>query len=593
MRKKVFLFGILIVFLMFILPLVFADENDTEQSKINMAYNCLEEKIKDKCSSLSCEEKIFSLLAVQKCKDELVKDSLDNKCWPKSDCKIKTTAQAILALNEAGNSATEAETWLLSQNKTPPDIDWYLQIESPESAICTISYGGSENQILIGEDKKINSGAGSCLSLSEGGWWLRISPICYDKEFEITCDKRFLTNLLFKMESSSTVHVSDKTSSASAEGTTTEKVNSFCFTKTSSCDYEGSLWAALVLDYLGYDISSYMPYLVTMAETNPVYIPESFLYLLTSDSDYRIDLIEKQKVNNWDESGDKFYDTALALYAFQYEEFQEKTRAKEWLLEVQDKEGCWKGNTRNTAFILYSVWPKNLIEENGDEPVYKDDCKIDGDGYCLSSTDCQEAGGNELSSYSSSCSGVNICCDREKVLDTCEEMNGEVCNLDEECSTTTSEALDTSECCLGYCRDKSVSQPECEEYGGTCKDECDKDEEESDDSCDYGEVCCVEKTTPESSYWWIWVLLILIVLVLLGIIFRDKLRPHWFKIKSKFGKPKPSAKPGHMFPPRPRMFGRRVVPERRVSQGQRTPIQRSRPQGELDEVLKKLKEMGK
>jgi hypothetical protein len=581
-RGIILVLSILIVSLIFVTPLILADENDTEEFKVDKAYDCLEGKVKDRCSSLSLEERIFSLLAIQKCKDEVVSDS-------KYESDVKLTAQAILALNEAGTSTTEAETWLLSQNQTPPDIIWYLQIESPSSTICSITYGGSEYSVAIGEDKKISSGAGSCLSLSEGGWWLTISQSCYDNEFEISCDKQFLTSLLFKKETSSTIHVSEKTNSASAEGTTIEKVNSFCFMQGGSCDYEGSLWAALVLDYLDYDISSYMPYLVTMTGGNEKYLPESFLYLLTDDSNYRIDLLEKQKTNYWDESGDKFYDTAVALYSFQYEEPQEKTSTKEWLLEVQDKSGCWKGNIRNTAFLLYSIWPK----DSGVEPIpEEEDCEIDGHGYCMSSMSCQESGGIELSSYSSSCSGVNICCDMEKLLDTCEEMGGEVCGFSEECSTSTIEALDTSECCLGYC-EEPVQESECELNGGACKNECSEDEEELSYSCDYGDLCCVEKTTPEASYWWIWVLLILIVLVLLGIIFRDKLRTYWFRIRSKFGKSRPRRGPRPGFPTPPRMFPRRIMPRRILPPTQKAPARKPRPKGELDDVLKKLKEMGK
>lgn len=591
MTKKVFLFSLLIILLISVIPFVLADENDTEEFKVNKAYDCLEEKVKDKCSSLSCEEKIFSLLAVSECKNELIDDSIDNECWSKSGCKIKTTAQAILALNKEGVSTDEAETWLLSQNKTPPDVVWYLQIESPSSTTCSITYGGSEYSVVIGEDKKISSGAGSCLSLSEGAWWLTISSSCYDNEFEISCDKQFLTSLLFKKEKSSVIHVSENTNSASAEGTTKEKVNSFCFMQGGSCDYEGSLWAALVLDYLDYDISSYMPYLVTMADGNEKYLPESFLYLLTDDSDYRVSLLEKQKTNYWEESGDKFYDTALALYPFQYEEPQQKTSSKEWLLEVQDKGGCWKGNIRNTAFLLYSIWPEDSIVEPITE---EEDCEVDGHGYCMSSMSCQETGGTELTSYSSSCSGVNICCDKEKLLDTCEEMGGEVCSFSEECSTSTIEALDTSECCLGYCSEPP-QETECELNGETCKDECSEDEEESSYSCDYGKVCCVEKITPKPNYWWIWGLLILIVLVLLGIVFRDKLRPYWFRFTS-LGKSKTRGGPRSGFPPPFGMPPRRIMPRQIFpprGPSQRAPARTPRPKGELDEVLKKLKEMGK
>ena len=585
MKKQVFLFSILII-LIFSLSCVRADIN---KSKVDKAYSCLKEKVKDRCSELSLEEKIFSLLAIGECKNEIISDSKNEGCWPDSGCKIKTTAQAILALNKAGVNTDEAEKWLLSQNTTSLDIDWYLEIESPEETTCEITYSGSSYPISIGEDKKMSSNAGSCLSLSEDKWWLKISPACYDTEFEISCDQQFLTTLLFKKTTSSTIYVLEKTSSASAGGTTTEKANSFCFAQGGSCDYEANLWAALVLNYLGEDISFYMPYLITMAEDNSEHLPESFLYFLTGYSEFRQALLDKQKSDKWwSESGDKFYDTALALLPFEYEELQQKSNSEEWLLEVQDKDGCWQGNIRNTAFILYSIWPRDFYVDDDDQEI---SCN-DAGGFCMSSIDCQEAGGVELD-YS--CSGMFVCCDREKSLESCYERGGEICNLDQICQGGTLEdASDTERCCVGgRCETPSVA--DCEENFGICRAECEEGEEESlTYTCDYGDVCCVKKTTPKKkNHLWIWILLILIALVILGIVFKDKLRHFWFRTKSKFGKSKPRRPPGFSSAPlrvRPRTQ-RRILPPVHRQLVRRPPIKK--PKGELDEVLRKLKEMGK
>ena len=106
-------------------------------------------------------------------------------------------------------------------------------------------------------------------------------------------------------------------------------------------------------------------------------------------------------------------------------------------------------------------------------------------------------------------------------------------------------------------------------------------------------------------------LLVLFVVFVIGIIFRDKLRSLWFNIKSKFGGGKGGREPpGHGPPPgfpggipphyptqhRPIM---RPMPERRIIPHQEPPRQppqkptRTGASKELDEVLKKLKEMGK
>lgn len=638
------------------LPGIIADEVD---DKINSAYTCLENRVKDNCNSLSPEEKIFSLLAIEECKDEVIADSANNECWPKSGCRIKTTAQAVLALDKVGVNVSSATTWLLLQNAVPSDIDWYLEIESTGATTCTITYDSNFYSVSIGADKKINTGAGSCLSLSEtpfADYWLKISPTCYNKEFDISCNQSFLTTLLYKKSDSPIIYVSDKTSSASADGATTEKVDFSCFSQGSSCDYEASLWAAFVLNYLGEDISSYKPYLVTMAEDNQQYIPESFLYLIEpSDTNFRTILLSKQQSSKWwSESGDKYYDTALALLPFQNENPQEKTNSKNWLLDVQDSEGCWQGNVRNTAFILYSIWPEyfthtptteicgdgkieateqcegsnlnnktcidlgysggnlscyppgttneckfNTSECTGPDGI--DDCEDVG-GYCIFETSCFDIGGSELSAYSFSCSGTKICCDKSPSSETCSDIGGEICASDEECSIATIETLDTYDCCTGYCEPVAVSQSECELSGGTCRDSCLSGEEENSDECNYiGEVCCVKVATTDEgededkSSWWIWILLILIVLVVIGIIFRDKLRPFWLRIKSKF-KRKPKTPPG--FPltrtPMRRPVHRMVSPPHaRRPLPSRRPVPARKPKSEVDDVLKKLKEIGK
>jgi len=550
----------------------------TNQDKINKAYDCLNSKIKDKCSSISSEEKVFSLMAVGKCQAEVQSDS-------KYKTNIKYTAQAIMGLNHVKVGSSDAESWLLSQNTTPTDLVWYLQIESPQATTCTISYSGASYTVSIGADKKISSPAGSCLSLSDGSYWLIVAPSCYQTELQVSCDQGFQTNLLFRKANSATIHVSEKTSSAASQGTTTETVNSVCFGQ-GSCDYEGSLWAAIALNYEGYDISAFIPYLITMAEDNPQYLPESFLYNLINSADFRSALLLKQ-INNqyWSVSNDQFYDTALALLPLQAENPTEKTNAINWLLTpgVQDTDGCWKQNIRNTAFLLYSIWPRSSTPITPTE-----DCESNN-GYCMSATQCE---GKRLADLD--CAGNLICCDTPITLKTCQELGGTFCQSDERCSGTVTPSSDSGTCCVGGSCETVTQQTQCELQGGQCRtDSCNTDEEQNTAySCNNQDICCVQKTTPiGGSKWWIWLLIILIILVVIGIIFRDKLRRFWFTTKSKFGGSS-RVSPGPGFPPSSRapMTGppRRILPP---PQPARPPMRRAG--GEMDEVLKKLKEMSK
>ncbi len=585
MKRHVFLFSIFMI--MFFAFFVIAEEDvcEDDNCKIDKAYSCLREEIDDKeCDNLSPEEKVFSLLAVGKCKSEVIDDSRY-----KSD--IKYTSQAIIA------GSSNAKSWLFEQNRTSTGIDWFLEIESPKTTTCDVSYSSS-NEIKINEDKTIDSvTGGNCLSLSSNRYWLEVDPDCYDEELTISCDEQFLTTLLYQEKNSDTIYVSEKTSSSSAEGITEEKVESSCFGEN-DCNYEETLWASLALNVLKENVNRYLPYLITMKDKEEYedILPEAFLYYLTGNVDFKNQLLSKQ-INNkwWLFEDDRYYGTALALYPLQYEEPSQKKDTINWLLnEAQEENGCWdSGNIRNTAFILHSISPKAVSVSTGGI-----DCE--GAGYfCSSQINCA---GEVLSGYD--CSGAFVCCSEDVILKTCSEQEGEICNSNQNCVGVGSLTVDSSGlsagqvcCASGTCQEPQITVSNCESSGGECKvSGCLENEENNFESCSFSsDVCCVQKTTEKGNYFWIWILFILIVLVVLGIIFRDKLRPYWFRIKSRFDKFRGSkSAPKQIGPgtPPPRMTPlRRIIPHAGKRPLRRMP--RAKSQSEVDEVLKKLKEMGK
>lgn len=595
---------IFLVLLFFCFALIAAADNSTDQAKIDKAYSCLDNKTSTKCATLTTEEKSFTVLATGKCQSELVADSKNSgQCWPSASCTVKATAQAILALKNTGTSVESAKNWLLTQNATATGITWYLEIESQNSTSCTVRYSSQSYVVNIDENKKLSGGAGTCLSLSPDGYLLRVAPSCYAIDLSVSCNKDFLTTTLFKSASSSTIYVSDKTSSAASGGTTTENIKSYCLANKGTCDYEGTLWAALALDSTGVDVSAYIPYLITLAENNQRYLPDAFLYALTASDDYRTSLLSEQKSSQWwMESGNKYYDTALALYPLQQESPPEKANAQTWLLGAQDSQGCWQGSIRDTAFILASVWPRAVTSSTTPSPS----CTSAG-YYCTNPSECT---GTTLGSYSCA-SSINICCSVPVQSETCAEQGGIKCSSSQTCSggTTTdaSDVLYPETCCIngGTCITPQIS--DCESNSGICRvGGCSTGEQESTYSCTLqGDICCTSSTTPSGggSYWWIWVLVVLIVLVVIAILFRNKIRKAWQNMRK--GKKGPTQGPGPgQFPffrppynPPTRYMPPARAPERRIiPQAQaRAPVRRppSKSQKELDEVLKKLKEMGK
>ena len=644
MKKEVLFLFLFMVLVFAILSSVNAALNTTqEKQKIDLAYTCLKDKVNTStlCSSLTTEEKIFTLLAVNQCKTELISDSSNSEeCWPTGSCRLKTTAQAVLALDDAGANTEKAQSWLLNQSRGTTDLTWFLEIESAQPTTCTISYSSQSFNVNIGADKKITSNAGSCLTLAENDYWLRIAPSCFDEEFEISCNERFLTTLLFKKPSSSTIHVSPESSSAAASGTTSEKVDSSCFIQNNVCNYEGTLWASLVLDSLGKDVSSYLPYLLTVAEDNKVFIPDAFLYTITSNLDHRTSLLSKQKSKKyWSESGDKFYDTALALFPFQQETLQEKTNSKEWLLSVQNPNGCWENNVRNTAFVLSSIWPRSFSGGGGGGGDGDDEGDGENDtgteifscgeaGFsCTTFSACDENFGDVLSEYD--CPAPKVCCTVEPAQPTCAEQGGNACSSNKVCidgiPLSASDVVGQN-CCTsgGTCEAQETggeTLSDCEANKGICRSYgCDSGEESASYSCEFtGNTCCVSKlstTDDKGSLLWIWILLILIVLVVVGIIFRNNLRMLWLRMSkgrgskssppsSPFSMSRPpgyppfrstQSAPMHRAPMRP-MERRIMLPPSQSSQARApqrpAPKPKSTAQKELDEVLKKLKEMAK
>ncbi|MFW6310716.1 MAG: hypothetical protein ACOC1K_00610 [Nanoarchaeota archaeon] len=615
--------GIIISIILILLVTSFVSAaNQTVEDK---AIDCIENKVKDNCNEHSIEKQIYSFLTTGLCKDEIINNSIkinDNEtCWGENqECDIEMTAKAIYALGKRGETVENGKNWILSQNKTETEMNWFLQIINSEESSCSISYSRDKYNLEIDEEGKITSNnLGDCLNLHTGGWWMKIDSTCHDEKFSISCDESFYTNLLYKSKDSSTIHVLEELKSASGEeGNITEQIESLCFKGTSGfCDYEGTLWATLVLNNLGENVDSYFPYITSKKneEDYNKYLPESFLYLLTGDKDFEEEIFEKQYPGGyWDTSSGKgkYYDTAIALQPFYNDDFEEKTKAKQALEKDQGEDGCWNGgHVRDTGIILHNIYGVRT-SVSGDSGITKENCE-DNEGYCMSDSSCLEAQGDSLDEYY--CEGAyDICCDTPLEEETCEDKDGVICDSDQECSGSTEETDDLlygQTCCVqGECKDTESQKQEntCIDNGGSCRYECESGEEETFSySCnDDSKLCCVEKEG--GSLWWIWLLLILIILVILGIIFRDKLRPLYMRVKSnKFFSSllsKFSKKNNKNIPPRrpgfpggaPRQAPPRRMPPPRARRPVHPPQKKRPPQEKEDEkknILDKLKDIGK
>lgn len=584
-KNKLFLIVLFFITILLANSLVLADE----QASVDKAYSCLKNKLGDNCGNLqNTNENAFTLLAMaydsgiqSDCKSNL-NDKEKNNCWGKekdSDCNIKSTALAILALKNIGSDVKDNVDWLLVHTKQATGLTWFLEIDTVNSTRCEIN----GQQFTLNEDKTISGSDPDGLSKAYNNYWFQINDIT--QNYSITCDDDFVTTLLYQKQGSDTYHLSSETHSASASDSTNEKVQSYCFATSDACDYEGSLWAVLALAKAGKDIYPYIPYIYGMADEadNKKYLPYAFLSILyASIPEYLSQLKAQQKQTKfWDESGNKLYDTALALLAISSDD-SAATNAKKYLLTLQDSAGCW---ATDTAFILFSAWQKRPT--GGTTPI--SDCEPSY--YCVSGGDCSLENKKDFS-----CLSGKICCATKPKERTCEEQQGQVCPEATVCTENEIRTSDERYCCLGDCQSSGPS--ECEQAEYECSLSCSANQEEKSLSCaaTSGKVCCATKAPKSGSWTLIILLIVLIILVILAILFRNQLKIWLFKIKSGFSSkkgPPPSnrpAPPNYPLMPAPlrQMIPRGMIQRRLPPR----PAQRQRD-SDFETTMKKLRDMSK
>jgi hypothetical protein len=573
-------------------------------SGFDLSYSCLKEQINKRgVPNMTNEELAFSLLAMgydsslkSKIANELENRKSNDGCWPKNGCKVKETSEILLAYYHIGKANSKGENWLYNQSKADTDLVWYLEIDTNNPSQCKITYDNSAKNVNINDDKTLSGGAGSCLSLAYNGYWLQINPNCYGKEFKISCNNDFLTTLIYKTKTDQTLFVSETTHTAAVNGETSEKVNSYCFKEGSTCSYEASLWATLVLQVKEKEITGYLPYLRALSSNNDKSFPSSFLYSLTGFDEYYSDIVNEQNAKGYwqlTDSMKRYYDTALALRGLYGRDSEAYNKAVDYLLSPSVLgNGCWNGNNiRDTAFILYSGYPKQASSDTGESSQ----C-TDFSYSCTSSTECETRNGTELPNFR--CFGGLICCNKQASLKSCNQLSGVLCSADERCNGEAKPSSDNKICCIGDCIQATTDQYTCESLG-VCRTECSSGEEaDSSYTCGDG-VCCVQSSTTQGkSYWWVWLLVILIILLGLAIYFRNQLKVWLFKMKSDFSKsPVGNSNRPPSFPPQPPAggMGRRLIPQQPMRLPPRQPMQQ-RPfpkDRELDATLKKIRDMGK
>ena len=252
-------------------------------------------------------------------------------------------------------------------------------------------------------------------------------------------------------------------------------------------------------------------------------------------------------------------------------------------------------------------------------------CELSGNS-CVSSSQC--ASGSVVSQYSFSCLGANqVCCSNIVPQQACSQQSGgaTVCQSNQYCAGGTQllnlPGLQSGQkCCLapGTCVNQNNNggsgnnTATCESNNGLCQSSCPSGySATSSYTCsNSGDLCCMINSNPSSgsgtSYWWVWVLFVLVVLTVIAILYRDKIKEFLQKMQARKGSrggaqgmnngnlpprfPPPYNRSPQIGSPVPRRILPPSTPPQKPVQ---RPVPKKRSSEELNEVLEKLKEIGK
>ncbi len=629
----------LLVFIVFLLTasfaLVFAQTSEeaeaetaetVESEKVALAYSWLSDQVKEGWPT-SVEDNAFTLLALAY-DDKLASEGRKTLLGKKTDGGwqgIKQTALALLALDRIGEKTTEIENWLLNKSQTfeATGLEWLIQIEFDGNTTCEISYGGKSesDEVTLYEDKKVKiyaKGSPRCLSEypTDTPFWLKISPDegCLKETYSFFCDDRVKASLLYKK--GNTWFIPSETKELQQFDL---KIESICLAEGGKCDYEGTLWAAYALAKQGRDVNLLLPYLVAQADIEDRYLPDAFLYVLTEDSGYADSLLALQDNKGYWHKMYKFYDTALAYLALKeyYAAGESLMSAKKYLLGNQAKTGSWGNSIRDTAFILYAIWPLEV------SPMPPENECIAHDYSCRTSCIADDEVAAE--EYSDFCEEDEICCKPVEAVTECSEEEHlccKECDPSFEAYTDYDESCGLNKVCCEKCA--AVAVPKCEEKEYKCCVECDPnslDYPEYDESCPGFAICCekcaeeieicdnkiddngnnlidcddpdcvaFEKCQPKSKLW-LFILLSIAVLIGLYILLRRRgFRPSEFfkrKLFRRFKRPPRFGEQPAQVLGRPRPM---VLLRRPFKKPQPEATEKTETEEELEKTLSKLKQ---
>ncbi|MDD5133404.1 MAG: hypothetical protein PHO49_03125 [Candidatus Nanoarchaeia archaeon] len=528
-------------------------DNATEEGTITdytVANAWLLNSMKNASWNKPIPELTFSLLAINNFGEynsevkqgilKLLNKSSVRGCFPKTSCKVKDTALALLALGKTGQDINKTATWLKNMEIASGATagSWIIQFTSSVDGTCQITCEGSTvaKPVEVGPTKP----------------WINADSLCGPignkkfKKYDIDCvnvgDQSLRVTLLYHIVRPG--FTEDYLLHDEQTQKTTLTIENACFAIASgvgTCDYESTLYATWALKAIAGEEVNTLPYLEENKDTNALH--RSLLYLVTPESDYYSNWLKEHQKSSGSWLDDVYITSIGAIAMIQSpDDADSYINATKWLtLKYNNKKHNWNDKILDTASALIALsggFKESSItlseedieevtnEETGGnatlsiETVCNDNIDNDNDTFvdCYDN-DCSNDNACLCNDYSVEC-GPNLACETGTCdFRTCTCGTTTITEPTGECSLSAGDACEEGSCDVGYecsagcsCELSTDITEEC-----TSSDDC-----ITDYDCDDGYECigcdCIEKettTTTEEGSIWPWIIIIIIAIILL------------------------------------------------------------------------------
>ena len=422
-----------------------------------------------------------------------------NGCFPKTNCNVRDTALATLALESMNQEINKQLKYLSDSLKVAStNIDeWYIQVVANEEGACIIKYDEAPNGINFNFDDEGR--------LNDGSSWIRFNQLngfIFNKDIEkinVACDFASVPKISAIKIIGNSYYIIEEQNSKNANF----ELKNGCYASSPSsgdCDDDSSFYASWVLDMLGSGITT-ENYLRDHADSNIEYA-----LLSNINSQHIPNLLSRQMDDG--SFGESAYESSFAYHALKNSNYpDESSRIKNWIETNQNRDGRFGSSIKDTSAALYLIY-NNLLND-GDNEDESGGCAYFG---CDIGYTC-----NPISGL---CEPETLdICDRNGI---CNSINGENwTNCPTDCITPSSPGSGAI-CGDDICETgESINCPlDCTSTGDN--DEYDNQQQETcgDFVCSFDEEssgsCPLDCETKKSSSSAIWIWIVIIILIIGG-----------------------------------------------------------------------------